>query len=247
MRNIKLEIQYDGARYEGWERPSKGKQDGTIRGKIEEVLNKMTGEKVELIGGVRTGNGVHAECQIANFHTDCKMKCYEIKHYLNRYLPRDIAVHEVSEADERFHSKLNIKSVIYEYRIQTGEVPDVFKRKYSFYCFDRLDIKLMKEAAAYIKGKHDFKAFCANKRMTKSTVREMYDVDIYQDDQEVLITLHANGFLTHMPQIIIGTLISIGTGDRDPIDMKKVLDSLVPEEEHVAAQSQGLFLSEIKY
>lgn len=94
-RNIRLLIEYDGGRYDGWQRLGKG-HGVTIQGKLEDVLGKMTGEKIELIGAGRTDAGVHAYEQVANFHTNSQMKCWEMKYYLNRYLPGDIAVNRVT-------------------------------------------------------------------------------------------------------------------------------------------------------
>lgn len=247
MRNIKLTIEYDGSRYDGWQRLGKNSGQTTIQGKIEEVLKKMTGEDIELDGSGRTDAGVHAYAQVANFHTNTTMKCYEIKHYLNRYLPRDIAVFEVEEVDERFHSRLNVKSKKYIYRIAIGEVPSVFDRKYTYYCFDRLDVAAMKKAAAYLIGRHDFKAFSSIKKTNKSTVREIYDIDIYNDGREIQITVHGSGFLYNMVRIIAGTLIEVGKGERKPEDMKRILDSRDREQAGVTAPAQGLFLLEVEY
>ena len=212
MRNIQLVVEYDGSRYDGWQKQPKYPNRVTIQDKIESVLNKMENEAIELIGAARTEAGVHAYAQIANYMTNSKMKPYEIKHYLNRFLPRDIAVKEVLEVPERFHSSFNAKSFVYEYKIGIGEVPNVFNRKYSYYCFDKLDLKAMRSAAAYIVGKHDFKAFSDNKRLKKSTEREVFECDIYGDLDEVSITIHADDFWPNMARIIVGTLLEVGTG-----------------------------------
>lgn len=247
MRNIKLVIEYDGSRYDGWQRLGKNSSQTTIQGKLEEVLKKMTGEDIELTGSGRTDAGVHAYAQVANFHTDTKLRCYEIKHYLNRYLPRDIAVKDVSEADERFHSRLNVKSKKYIYRIAIGDVPCVFDRKYTYYCFDRLDVERMKQAAAYLIGRHDFKAFSSVKKTNKSTIREIYDIDIYSDGREIQVTVHGNGFLYNMVRIIVGTLMEIGAGDREPEEMKSILESRNREMAGPTAAASGLFLLEVEY
>ena len=214
-RNIRLLIEYDGGRYDGWQRLGKG-HGVTIQGKLEDVLGKMTGEKIELIGAGRTDAGVHAYEQVANFHTNSQMKCWEMKYYLNRYLPGDIAVNRVDDVPERFHSRYNAKAKKYLYRIAVGDVPCVFDRKYTWYCFDKLDVTAMKKAAALLVGEHDFKAFCSNKRTNKSTVREIYDIDIYADTRELQITVYGNGFLYNMVRIIVGTgTVPSGSGILD--------------------------------
>lgn len=247
MRNIKLLIEYDGSRYDGWQRLGRNSGQTTIQGKIEEVLKKMTDEEIELIGSGRTDAGVHASRQVANFHTDSTMKCWEMKHYLNRYLPRDIAVHYVAEVPERFHSRLNVVKKTYLYRIAIADVPSVFDRKYTYHCFDKLDIAKMKAAADYLLGKHDFKAFSSIKKTNKSTEREIYEIDICQDEKEMQITITGNGFLHHMVRIIVGTLIEVGRGERKPEDVKRILVNLDREQAGVTASAQGLFLQEVIY
>ena len=247
MRNIRLTIEYDGSRYDGWQKQPGSKSAITIQDKIEDVLSKMEGETVEVIGAARTEAGVHAYHQIANFKTNSDMKVYEIKHYLNRFLPRDIAVVEALEVPERFHASFNAKSFVYEYKISVGEVPSVFDRKYNYYCFKRLDVAKMKEAAKALIGTHDFKAFSDNKRMKKSTIREILSLDIYGDDKEVLITVHGDDFWPHMVRIIVGTLIQVGLGEIEPDKMADILESKDREKAGPTAEAKGLFLSEVMY
>lgn len=246
MKNIKLIIEYDGSRYDGWKVATTGKAT-TIQDKIESVLEKMLEKKTELIGAARTESGVHAYGQVANFKADTNMKPYQIKHYLNRYLPQDIAVVDVTEVSERFHSSFNAKSFIYQYKISVAEVNNVFERKYNYYSFDKLDVNIMKEASKELIGKHDFKAFSDNKRMKKSTVREIYSIDIYGDSNEVIITIHGDDFWPNMVRIIVGTLMEIGRGDREVSDMKEILESKDRDKAGETAAAQGLFLQEVKY
>lgn len=246
MKNIKLIIEYDGSRYDGWKVATTGKAT-TIQDKIESVLEKMLEKKTELIGAARTESGVHAYGQVANFKADTNMKPYQIKHYLNRYLPQDIAVVDVMEVSERFHSSFNAKSFIYQYKISVAEVNNVFERKYNYYSFDKLDVNIMKEASKELIGKHDFIAFSDNKRMKKSTVREIYSIDIYGDSNEVIITIHGDDFWPNMVRIIVGTLMEIGRGDREVSDMKEILESKDRDKAGETAAAQGLFLQEVKY
>lgn len=246
MRNIKLVMEYDGSRYDGWQKQKGGKSQ-TIQDKVEEVLKKMTGEDIEVIGAARTEAGVHAYGQIANFKTDSTMKAYEIKHYLNRYMPRDIAVLEVLEVPERFHSSFNVKSFVYEYKITTGEVPSVFERKYNYYSFKPLDVQKMKEAAKAMVGKKDFKAFSDNKRMKKSTVREIYEIDIYGGIHEISITIHGDDFWPHMARIMVGTLMEAGYGNLEPAKIPAIIESKDRDKAGPTAEARGLFLQEVFY
>ena len=181
MRNIRLILEYDGSRYQGWARLGKNESNNSISNKIIEVLEKMTGERdVELFCGCRTEVGVHAYAQVVNFKTECSQKCIDIKHYLNRYLPMDIAVTDVREMPERFHAQLNAKEKTYTYRMTVSEVPSVFERKYTYHCFKTPDVSVMQQAAQLLIGKHDFKNFSTAKK-SKSTIRNVSDIEIYGD------------------------------------------------------------------
>ncbi len=247
MRNIKLLLEYDGSRYDGWQKQPNIDKSITIQDKVEDVLCKMEDEEIELIGAARTEAGVHAYGQIANFKTNSTKKLFEIKHYLNRYLPRDIAVLEVWEVPDRFHSCFNAKSFTYKYKISLGEVASVFERKYNYYSFDSLDVKAMKEAAQVLIGKHDFKSFSDNKRMKKSTEREIFELEVSGDVKEIIITIKADDFWPHMARIIIGTLIEVGRGNIAPSKMETILTSLNRENAGPTAEARGLFLEDVSY
>ena len=245
MRNIKLTIENDGSRYQGWARLGKNESNNSISNKIIEVLEKMTGEKdMELFCGCRTEVGVHAYAQIVNFKTVCPLKCLDIKHYLNRYLPMDIAVTDVREMPERFHAQLNAASKTYIYRMTVCEVPSVFDRKYTYHCFKTPDIKLMQQAAQSLIGKHDFKNFSTAKK-SKSTVRNITDIEIYGDSEEIQITIQADDFLHNMARLIIGTLLDIGLGNRKKEDIDKIFVGKAAVSE--PCDPKGLFLQEISY
>ena len=249
MRNIKLLIEYDGSRYDGWVEAKTGGhgKNGSVSGKINEVLKQMENRDTELTGAIRTEAGVHAYRQVAAFKTETEMTPLEIKRYLNRYLPRDIAVLEASLADERFHPAFNAKGFTFEYHITVGDVPSVFDRKYNYYYFKNPDVEKMKKAASIFLGKHDFAGFSDNKRMKKSTVREITGFDIYKSGNEISFTITGDDFWPNMVRIIIALLLEIGTGEKEASVIDKIFEtgdrSLAPE----AIDSKGLFLTEVYY
>ncbi len=247
MRNIQLVIEYDGSRYDGWQKQAGNQKSVTIQDKIEDVLNKMENEAVEVIGAARTEAGVHAYKQVASFKTNSDRKVYEIKQYLNRFLPRDIAVLEALEVPERFHAGFHAVSFEYEYKISIGEVPSVFERKYNYYCFKRPDVAKMKEAAKFLIGKHDFKAFSDNKRMKKSTEREIHSLEIYGDEKEIVITVWGDDFWPHMVRIIVGTLLEVGLSKIEPVEIKRILESKDRDKAGETIDAKGLFLTEVHY
>ena len=140
MYNYRILLQYDGGRYDGWQRLGKDNSTNTIEAKLKDILSKMTGEDVDIFCASRTEKGVHACGQIANFKLNTSQKDYELRNYLNRYLPRDIAVLKVEAVDDRFHSQLNAKARVYEYRLDTADIADVFNRRYCYHTFECLTL-----------------------------------------------------------------------------------------------------------
>lgn len=206
----------------------------------------MTNEDVELFCGARTEVGVHAYGQVVNFKTTTDMTLLEIKHYMNRYLPMDIAVLSVEEKPERFHASLNAKSRIYLYRVAIAEVPSVFDRKYTYHSFKKPDTELMKQAALLLAGKHDFKKFSTVKK-NKSTEKEILNIDIYEDLEEIQITLEATDFLHNMPRMILSTLLDIGLGIRRKEEIDEIFSPTSSTVASAPCDPKGLYLQEVVY
>lgn len=246
-KNIKVVLEYDGTRYDGWQK--QGNTDNTIQGKIEAALSKWSGGPVELHGSGRTDAGVHAKRQAANFHMDDKVcGCpKEAMEYLNRYLPEDIRITEAEEVPERFHSRLSAVRKTYTYYVETSDKKSVFERKYVYGLGERPDIKSMRQAAGYLIGEHDFKSFCSNKRMKKSTIRRMEQIEIEENGTKIAFTYTGNGFLYNMVRILTGTLLEVGLGKRRPEDMQKILDAKNREAAGMTVPPEGLFLMDVEY
>lgn len=246
MRNVKLVIEYDGSRYQGWQRLGKDESPNTVSTKIVEVIQKMTGVSVTLNCGSRTEVGGHAYAQTANFQTTSDMKDYEIKNYLNRYLPMDIAVISAEDKPERFHASLNAVSRTYLYRVNISDVPSVFERKYMFHSFRKPDVDLMRQAALELAGRHDFKDFSTVKK-SKSTVKEIQQLTISDDGTEIQILIEANDFLHNMARMIVSTLLDIGLGKRKKEELSNILDPADSASGSAPADPKGLFLKEVSY
>ena len=195
----------------------------TIQGKIEGVLSRMTDTEVEVIGAGRTDAGVHARAMTANAFLDTDLEPDKIRDYLNRYLPDDICIREVKAASDRFHSRYNAVGKTYRYTCFTGPVKPVFDRKYVYYLDKTPDIERMEQAAKILKGEHDFKSFCSNPKMKKSTVRKVDRIDIVKKGAYITFTYHGTGFLQYMVRILTGTLLEVGYGKRTPESMEELL------------------------
>lgn len=246
-KNIRITLEYDGSRYDGWQR--QGNTGNTIEAKLEEILSRLAGETVEAAGSGRTDAGVHALAQTANFHIDaavCPDAAFAMD-YLNRYLPEDIRVLDAAEMPERFHSRLSAVGKTYAYHVETGTKKPVFDRKYLFGLGERPDIGRMRRAAEYLVGEHDFKSFCSNKRMKKSTVRCLDSIEITKQGTEITFRYRGNGFLYHMVRILTGTLLEVGLGKREPEEIPAILAAKDRAAAGFTVPPEGLFLEEVRY
>lgn len=245
MRNIRLLLQYEGTRYQGWQRQSSS--DNTIQGKLETLLSRMCQETIEIAGSGRTDAGVHAWGQVANFHTNSQMPVEEMLAYCNKYLPEDIAVIDIKEVAPRFHSRLNASGKRYCYRIINSDIPDVFWRRYAWEVTEPLDIEAMRQAAVLLLGEHDYKSFTSAKKGKKSTIRRIDHIVIEKKDNILTFTFTGSGFLHHMVRILVGTLLEVGMGKRTPESMTAVLEARSREQAGTLVPAKGLTLMEVFY
>lgn len=245
MNNYRLTIQYDGGRYKGWQRLGNG--ENTIQAKIENVLTEMVGRKTEIIGCSRTDAGVHALAQIANFKISANLTESEIKNYLNKYLPTDISIKDVTLVPDSFHARYNAKDKIYLYKIWNEEYTNPFMRKYSMHVEKSLDIKKMKKASQYFIGEHDFTAFSNAKSKKKTMMREIYSIDIEENDGFIQIRVRGNGFLYNMVRKIVGTLIDIGLSETDGENVPIIINSKERNQTGCIADACGLYLEKIEF
>ena len=245
MRNFKIILQYEGTRYQGWQRQES--TQNTIQGKLERLLSRIAGEPVEIQASGRTDAGVHAYGQTANFHMDTQLSAEALMEQINAYLPEDIGVISIEEVPERFHSRLNAKGKTYRYRVLNSAVPHVFDRRYVYAFPEKLDVEAMRRAACLLCGTHDYRAFTSAKRSRKSTVRTVDAIEIERIGDELRFTFSGNGFLFHMVRILMGTLLEVGTGKRDAEEMTLLLENGRREDAGPLVPACGLCLMEVRY
>lgn len=244
MRNLRLDICYDGTRYRGWQRLAR--REDTIQGKLETALSRILEEPIEISGSGRTDSGVHAKGQVANFHCESTLTADEILQQLRKYLPEDIGIYSCKEVSPRFHARLNAKEKTYRYRIWNSESPCVFQRRFVTVMPEMLDIPAMEQAAEILCGEHDFSAFCGNAKMKKSTVRFIRSISITRQGEEVDLIFTGNGFLHNMVRILVGTLVEVGRGQREAASVAELFGGKRAEAGFLAP-AQGLCLEEVFY
>ena len=237
-------VAYDGAPFAGF-----AKQPGqlTVQGELEQALSLLFRRPVDVVCAGRTDAGVHARAMVASVRLDVRRSPEEIRDYMNRYLPDAIAVREVKEASDRFHARYNALGKTYRYTCFIGPVKPVFDRKYVTLLDFSPDIEKMRRAAEILQGEHDFRAFCGNPRMKKSTVRLVDTIQIEERKDRILFTFHGTGFLQNMVRILVGTLLEVGRGRWEPEYVQEILDGKDRKLAGPTAPPEGLCLMKVDY
>ena len=245
MKNYKLLVQYEGTKYNGWQRQKNTKN--TIEERFENVLSQMAGKQVEVFASGRTDAGVHAKGQVVSFFCEGEKTPEEIRRYLNRYLPRDIRVLSAEEVPERFHARLCARRKTYEYVICAGEKADVFSRRTAYEIEAMPDVEAMNRAAKKFLGCHDFQGFSSVKRTKKSTERTIYDLEIDKQDNWITFRITGSGFLYHMVRIMVGTLLAIGLGEKPETCIEEIFRTKDRSLAGKTLPAEGLSLIQVYY
>jgi len=244
LKRIKIVVAYDGTNYCGWQiQPN----EITVEKVLNDKLSKLLGEDIKIIGASRTDSGVHALGNVAVFDTNSTIPGDRFSYALNTLLPDDITIQASCEVQKDFHPRHCDTRKIYEYKILNRQFPVPTKRLDTYFFSHCLDINKMKETAKYLVGEHDFKSFCSVKTQTETTVRTIYSLEVTRSDDVVSIKVIGNGFLYNMVRIIAGTLIQVGTGYYEPINIKEMLGSIDRTVAGPTAPPEGLTLVEIQF
>ena len=241
---ILIRVSYDGTVYSGWQIQPNAT---TVEGMLRQAVSNLFGADIELIGASRTDAGVHALGNVAVFDVDTRIPAPKIAYALNVRLPDDIRVWQSIQVEDGWHPRHNDCVKTYEYSIYNDIFENPKKRLYSHFYYGNLDVNMMREAAAYFIGEHDFTAFCSAGSQVADKVRSIYSLDVIQDGREIVLRVKGNGFLYNMVRIIAGTLIKAGTGDIRPQDISGIIESRDRQLAGPTAPARGLTLVEIDY
>ena len=240
----KATIQYLGSRYAGWQVQ---KNELTIQQVIQEVLTRLAGTRINVIGASRTDSGVHALGQVAHFVFPEKETISDLQLAINANLPRDIRVVRLIRARPRFHAQKDAKRKRYEYRIVTARVLSPFLAGRVCHVPVPLDYASMQEAAARFLGEHDFTALSASRTTVKNKVRRILKSEMVRQGNRLTFRVEARGFLHHMVRNMAGTLVDVGLGKLKPSDIDCIIESRDRNRAGPTAPAEGLYLVRIWY
>jgi pseudouridylate synthase I len=245
MRKIKLTIEYDGTNYHGWQIQKNAK---TVQELLQKATSELLGEKVDVTGCSRTDVGVHAYGQVAHFLTDSGIPGEKFSYAINNLLSDDIVVKHSEEVPEEFHARYSAKGKKYRYLIYNAPHASAIMRNRSCHVRPELNISDMQKAADYFIGEHDFAAFQATGGQVRSTVREIYSMNVSKkEDNLICVEVSGSGFLYNMVRIIAGTLIYAGMGKVQEAEIPGIIAGLDRTKAGKTAPAQGLYLMEIYY
>lgn len=245
MRNIKITIEYDGTRYNGWQ----SQKNGTgIQEILTNAIHQVCSDVDKINGAGRTDAGVHALGQTANFLTESKVPIKKMATAINVYLPKDIVVRSAEEVNKDFHSRYSAKGKKYMYVVNNSDTRSAldFYREYHFNY--ELDYKSMKKAAEIFEGTHDFRGFMASGSSVKDTIRTISKIQIKKkDDGRIIFNFTGDGFLYNMVRILVGTLLDVGLGKIKVEDLQELILSKDRKKAGKTVPAQGLYLVEVYY
>lgn len=243
MRNIKITYRYDGSMFYGFQRQPEKR---TVQGEIEKLLNVVLKTNIDMISSGRTDRGVHALIQVSNFHTDSTIPLEKLKYVLNRGLPLDIELLDIEEVEEEFNSRFDAKSRGYRYILSWERDP--FKSRYETYINREIDTKRFARVMEPLIGIHDFNNFRLSDCGSKTSVREIYSIDVKKlDSSRIAVDILGSSFLKSQIRIIIGTALDVYFGVRDESYLREMLENPNKKFIRKVAEPSGLYLSKVNY
>ena len=257
MRHL-IRLSYDGSAFCGWQIQNNAR---TVQGELEKALSTLLGAEVSVVGAGRTDSEVNAINYIAHFDVSDQVSinpeqlCYK----LNAILPREMAVHEVSVADGEFHARFDARSREYHYFIHFRKDP--FCEKYSYRMRYHLDIEKMNQAAKHLLGEHDFSCFekvGGNNATSICTITEAAWSTYIPDHSKmmgypcnegdyIVFKIRANRFLRNMVRAIVGSLIEVGNGKKDPHWIAELIANGSRSDAGTSVPGKALFFSGASY
>jgi tRNA pseudouridine38-40 synthase len=245
-RRLKLIVAYDGAPFAGWQSQS---HRNTVQDHLERALERVTGEAVRIHGAGRTDAGVHALAQCAHVDVLKSLPSDRWIKALNALLPSAIRVLRCRYVSQDFHARLSAKGKIYRYRIWNASVLPPFEYRRAWHVARPVDMKVMKSAAKYFVGTHDFTGFAANRGKPErtTTVRTINSARVRKKGPCVTIEFDGDGFLYKMVRLMVGALVQCALGKMRIDEITSRLRSGKIGSARFTAAAEGLYLVRVRY
>lgn len=241
---IALGIEYNGSQYFGWQRQKEVK---SVQEHLEKALSVVANHKVEVQCAGRTDAGVHGTGQVVHFETIASRKSAAWTMGANANLPKDIAVRWAKEVPDEFHARFSATARRYRYLIFNDTLrPGILSSGVSHY-HGELDVKEMQKAGQYLLGENDFTSFRATHCQSKSPWRNLMHLNVTRHGKYIVVDIKANAFVHHMVRNIVGSLLVVGRGEKNPEWIKDLLAIKDRKQAGATAKAEGLYLVDVDY
>jgi len=243
MRNLRAILQYDGTDFHGFQ-----VQPGlpTVQAAIEAKLARVLEEPIRVAGAGRTDAGVHASGQVISFRTAARIPTERVAVALNSLPPYSVLVKEVRAVSEDFHARFSATSRSYQYVLLRG-APSPFLRRYATWVPELRAVDRMQAAVPYLMGQHDFTSFSAAGAEVSHKVRTVLCARLIERGRLVLFRITADGFLQQMVRTIVGTLLEVERGKREPEEVGRILAGRDRRLAGATAPAHGLCFTRATY
>ena len=244
MRNVRMLIAYDGARFFGWQR-----QDGfeSVQEALEDALLALFSKHVVVHGAGRTDTGVHALGQVASFHVDTPMDDHRLQRAINAHLPPEVVVRRLETCRADFHARFDATGKRYLYLIWNERERSPFARQHAHYVREPLDTAAMAAAARHLVGTHDFTSLASSGSPRRTNVRTIRAARLVVRRNRLAIVVQGDGFLYNMVRTIAGSLIDVGRARMTPERFREVLAARNRSLAGPTAPAAGLYLLAVRY
>jgi tRNA pseudouridine38-40 synthase len=240
MTNWKLILEYEGARYRGWQEQANAR---TVQGELRKAAEDFLEEEVEIGGAGRTDAGVHALFQTVHLKSSRSISETVLRHAINDRLPPDINVLKAERVSARFHARHDAVERFYLYQIAVRRT--AFGKPYVWWIKDRLDFSMMKQAAKHFTSLRDFSAYRElDKNSGESSRVHITRVELAEAGDLILLRMGASHFLWKMVRRIVGVIAEAGRGNLAPHDVPGLCHADIAR---LTAPPSGLFLEYVRY
>ncbi len=239
-----MELQYEGGAYFGWQRQ---KEQSSVQQTLERALSMLLREEVEVTGAGRTDTGVSACYYVAHFDVEARLEdTKQVVYKLNRILPRDIAVHTLTEVSEEAHGRFSAVEREYRYYIEQRKNPFTVGQTWQYAV--ALDVERMNRAAEVLLQVEDFTTFAKLNSNNKTNICHLtvarWEVEA---DGTLRFTIRGDRFLRNMVRAIVGTLVDVGRGRYSVEEFRAIVLSRDLSRASSGAPAEGLYLSDVRY
>lgn len=243
-RRFRVWLAYDGTEFHGSQyQPDRR----TVQGEVDKSLRQISWQGNAVLFAGRTDAGVHAEGQRITFDLDWRHSTEDLLRALNAVLPRDIAARDVDQVAMDFHPRFDARARQYRYQIRCSPIRNPLTDRYLWRVWPDVDIKKLNQAAAELKGVHDFRAFGSPPEEAGSTVRKILKADWKKTGEQLNFEIIGNAFLYHMVRHLVITLVEIGQGQEQATKIREYLSNPDGPPAPGLAPAQGLILQDVIY